>query len=239
MESLAGLILGPDLDDLPPPPEPPIMEGPPAAGLLVVRFPDFYREGRDRIARALTLTLGDADLAVEAVDEAMARAYQRWARVSTLENPGGWVYRVALNWSCSVLRRRRRAPAPRPDRDLTDIGPIREPAVLAALAALDVRQRAVVVCRHLLGWSEAETAIALSTPVGTVKSRLHRANQTLARRLGHLRDEPGPRAGTEPRPGAATEPGADVWADRTTLRSHHKATIDAPRADQLRNENQP
>jgi len=160
-----------------------------ASDLAVVLFADFYREGRDRIARALTLTLGDQDLAVEAVDEAMARAYQRWTRVGTLENPGGWVYRVALNWSCSVLRRRRRAPRPRTERDPTDIGPISEPTVLRALAELDVRQRAVVVCRHLLGWSEEETAIALSTPVGTVKSRLHRANRILARRLDHLRNE--------------------------------------------------
>ncbi len=160
-----------------------------ASDLAAVLFPDFYRERRDRIARALTLTLGDPDLAVEAVDEAMARAYQRWARVGSLENPGGWVYRVALNWACSVLRRRRRAPQPRPERDTTDIGPISEPTVLRALAELDVRQRAVVVCRHLMGWSEEETAIALSTPVGTVKSRLHRANHILARRLDHLRNE--------------------------------------------------
>jgi RNA polymerase sigma factor (sigma-70 family) len=157
--------------------------------MAVVVFSDFYREGRERIARALSLTLADHDLAVEAVDEAMARAYQHWNRVGGLDNPGGWVYRVALNWSRSVLRRRRRAPRPRPDRDATDIGPVSEPAILRALAELDVRQRAVVVCRHLLGWSEEETAIALSTPVGTIKSRLHRANRILAARLNHLRNE--------------------------------------------------
>jgi RNA polymerase sigma-70 factor (ECF subfamily) len=61
--------------------------------------------------------------------------------------------------------------------------------VFVALAELDVRQRAVVVCRYLLGWSEAETAAALSTPIGTVKSRLHRANRHLSQRLAHLREE--------------------------------------------------
>jgi RNA polymerase sigma-70 factor (ECF subfamily) len=64
-----------------------------------------------------------------------------------------------------------------------------EPTVFAALAELDVRQRAVVVCRYLLGWSEAETAAALSTPVGTVKSRLHRATRHLSQSLAHLREE--------------------------------------------------
>jgi RNA polymerase sigma-70 factor (ECF subfamily) len=64
-----------------------------------------------------------------------------------------------------------------------------EPDVLRALAELDVRHRAVVVCRYVLGWSEAETAAALATPVGTVKSRLHRANRQLSSRLAHLQDE--------------------------------------------------
>lgn len=153
-------------------------------------FEAFYADARDVLARALTVTLGERDLAVEAVDEAMARAFQRWPRVATLDNPGGWVYRVALNWATSVLRRRRR-PVPavlRPDTRVEDPMPP-EPAVLAAMADLDVRHRAVVVCRHLLGWSEAETAAALSTPAGTVKSRLHRAHRLLAARLSHLREE--------------------------------------------------
>jgi RNA polymerase sigma-70 factor (ECF subfamily) len=60
---------------------------------------------------------------------------------------------------------------------------------MRALAELEVRQRAVVVCRYVLGWSEAETAAALSISAGTVKSRLHRANRQLSSRLAHLRDE--------------------------------------------------
>lgn len=44
-------------------------------------FDDFYRTARPKIARALALALGDADLAAEATDEAMTRAYERWARV--------------------------------------------------------------------------------------------------------------------------------------------------------------
>jgi DNA-directed RNA polymerase specialized sigma24 family protein len=155
----------------------------------VTEFADFFRQSRAGLVRAVAVTVGDRDLAVEAVDEALARAYQRWPRVGRLESPGGWVFRVALNWATSVLRRRRRAPQPLGDRDPTDIGPIGEPDVLVALAELDVRQRAVVVCRHLLGWSEAETADALGIPAGTVKSRLHRATQHLATRLDHLRPD--------------------------------------------------
>src|ERR1700733_14749109 len=79
-------------------------------------FEAFYAEARTPLARALAVTTGDRDLAVEAVDEAMARAYQRWSRIARLENPGGWVYRVGLNWATSVLRRRNR-PWPRAAED--------------------------------------------------------------------------------------------------------------------------
>lgn len=155
--------------------------------LPAVEFADFYHDNRPRVARALSMTLGDTDLAVEATDEAFVRAYQRWGRGSRLDNPGGWAYRVGLNWATSVLRRRGRAPTTPPDRGQVEPGAAAEPDVMRALAELEIRQRAVVVCRHLLGWSEAETAAALHTPVGTVKSRLHRANQLLAVRLDHLR----------------------------------------------------
>jgi RNA polymerase sigma-70 factor (ECF subfamily) len=152
-------------------------------------FVSFYETTRERIARALALTLGDGDLAAEAVDEAMARAYQRWSTVGRYENPGGWVYRVALNWATSALRRRRRQPVPHAERGPLDVPTMGEPDVLAALAELDVRQRSVVVCRFYLGMSEAETAAALGTRPGTVKSRLHRALRHLQSRLAHLSPE--------------------------------------------------
>jgi RNA polymerase sigma-70 factor (ECF subfamily) len=149
-------------------------------------FTDFYRASRDAVGRALALTLGDVELAAEAVDEAMARAYARWAKIGGYDNPGGWVYRVALNWATSVLHRRRRQPHPPVDRDPTDVGPVAEPAVRTALAQLDVRHRAVIVCRYYLGLSEEETARALGTRPGTVKSRLHRATRRLQVDLAHL-----------------------------------------------------
>jgi RNA polymerase sigma-70 factor (ECF subfamily) len=62
-----------------------------------------------------------------------------------------------------------------------------EPAVAAALAELNVDQRAVVVCRFLLDWSVDETAAALGVRPGTVQSRLHRAVHQLQSRLSHLR----------------------------------------------------
>ena len=152
-------------------------------------FTAFYRGARDRVARALALTIGDASLAAEATDEAMARAYQRWHKVAGYNDPAAWVYRVALNWATSVLRRRSRAPQPPVDRNPNDLGPISEPDVVSALHELALHHRSVVVCRFYLGLSEAETAAALGIRPGTVKSRLHRALAHLQQRLGHLSPE--------------------------------------------------
>ena len=153
-------------------------------------FTDFYKANRASLVKVLTLTLGDRELAIEAVDEAMARAYQRWGHVQSLANGGGWVYRVALNWATSVLRRRTRAARTTLyDAGVTDIPPITDPDVHRALAELDVKHRAVIVCRYLVGWSEEETADALDLRIGTVKSRLSRASRILRARLDHLRPD--------------------------------------------------
>lgn len=144
--------------------------------LRFASFEDFYLANRASVGRALALTLRDDDLARDAVDEAMARAYQRWSHVGQLENPGGWVYRVGLNWSRSVVRRLHR-PAPIWIAQPTDTPAptVQDPAIERALDELSVDQRAVVVCRLLLGLSEHTTADVLGIRPGTVKSRLARA----------------------------------------------------------------
>lgn len=141
-----------------------------------VSFERFYRTHVDRIHRALALATGDAGLAREAADEAMARAYARWDRVRKLDSPAGWVFRVGLNWATSWWRKVRRERPPAPDDSYAAVaGP--DPAGLAARSALDrlpPTQRAVIVCRVLLDLSTAETATVLQLTEGTVKSRLSR-----------------------------------------------------------------
>jgi DNA-directed RNA polymerase specialized sigma24 family protein len=137
-------------------------------------FETFYRTDADRLRRALAVTIGDPQVAAEAVDEAMTRALARWGHVRQLASPSGWVYRVGLNWSISRWRRRRRE-APLDDLHGYLHGPDPSGAAVAmALRTLPVDQRAVIVCRTLLEYSTAETAAALDVPEGTVKSRLAR-----------------------------------------------------------------
>ena len=141
-------------------------------------FSEFYRSHWRGVARGLALTLGNADLAAEATDEAMARAYPRWSTIRTYDNPAGWVYRVGLNWARSYHRRIARL-IPFAHHETVDLAPVADPAIREALLRLDIKQRSVVVCRLLLDWSVDETAAALEISPGTVKSRLHRALQIL------------------------------------------------------------
>lgn len=148
-------------------------------------FETFYAEHREPIARALTLVLGNAELASDATDEAMTRAVGKWSVVSGYDNPQGWVYRVALNWARSWLRRRRRER----DRPVSfgpdSASPIeRNIALEDALARLSIEHRSVVVLRFYFDWTVDQTAEALAIAPGTVKSRLARALPLLRSYLG-------------------------------------------------------
>jgi RNA polymerase sigma factor (sigma-70 family) len=148
-------------------------------------FESFYRANADRVHRALAVTLRRDDLAAEAVSEAMARAYARWATVSRLDNPAGWVFRVGLNWATSWWRKVRRERPPADEAAHPRLRPPDSAAMVAhdALARLPVPQRAVITCRVLLDLSTAETAAALRISEGTVKSRLSRGLAALRHEL--------------------------------------------------------
>ncbi len=160
----------------------------PVRAAAVTTFDNFYRAEVDGLYRALTLALGSTDLASEAVDEGMARAYQHWSKVSSHQNPAGWVYRVSLNWAISRLRKRNRerlnedwsamatTDVPQFLGGAGDIGPYSlDVDLVRALAKLSVEARSAVILRHLFGWSTAETAEAMSIKEGTLKSKLARA----------------------------------------------------------------
>ena len=148
---------------------------------VTIDFASFFADHQRPIASALALTLRDDLLASDATAEAMARAFQRWDDVGRYTNPAGWVYRVGLNWARSRRRKWMREVfrSESPDREAPPTPEV-DPSLDRALAALPVEQRAVVVCRYLLDWSEFQTAEALQIAPGTVKSRLSRGLDRLA-----------------------------------------------------------
>lgn len=153
-------------------------------------FEAFYERHLDRVHRAVACALGDADVARDAVDEAMARACARWRTVRHYDDAAGWVYRVAVNWATSRWRKRRREDLV---GDVPATGVVRDDGwraapVADALLRLPLAQRSVVVCRILLDLDTAQTARALGIPVGTAKSRLARGLAALRRDLEEASD---------------------------------------------------
>lgn len=143
-------------------------------------FAAFYDAHRRELHAAVTVTLGDADLAREAVDEALVRAAERWTQVRTLDRPTGWVYRTAVNWAWSWHRKWRRRPTrPLEELDRATHDALPDLDLRARLASLPLQQRQIVVLRHALQFSVTETAAVLGIAEGTVKSGLHRARQRL------------------------------------------------------------
>lgn len=128
-----------------------------------------------RVCGAIALERGD-----DAVQETFVAVLRN---LRTLREPAalhGWVRRIAVREAVRAAgpgRAVATAPGDLVERASPEPLPDLEGAldVRAALAALPVRHRAVLVLRDVDGLSEAEVAELLDVPQGTVKSRLHRA----------------------------------------------------------------
>lgn len=143
-----------------------------------VEFVTAQRTAMVRMARLLTA--GDDALAEDLVQTTLTKLYVAWPRVRRAGNPVGYARTSLTHAFVDELRRgHRKHETPidqltehRSDRllgphDDTDVGH----HVLAALADLAPRQRAVVVLRHWLDLDVAETARIMSCSTGTVKSQ--------------------------------------------------------------------
>lgn len=158
--------------------------GPPssdAAAFCAAEYP--------QLVRALSLYVGDADTAEELAQEALLRACRQWAKVSQLESPGGWTWRVATNLANSHFRRRRAAR--RAHRRLEHDTAYHAPdggdtvAVRQVVASLPERQRTALVLRHVLGLSALDTAARTGISPDAVRSLTKRATATLRAQLGN------------------------------------------------------
>lgn len=141
-------------------------------------FDDFYEANIAQLVGALGATLNDRELGLEAAQEAMVRACERWGTVANYDNPMGWCFRVGMNWSTSRWRKLRRETSLEADH-LASLAPVHlettNDALRDALLKLPMKQRSVVVLRYWMGWTTEEIAAALDIAPGTVASRMSRA----------------------------------------------------------------
>jgi RNA polymerase sigma-70 factor (ECF subfamily) len=135
-----------------------------------------------RLDTAARLILRDRELARDAVQEALIRA---WRDLPGLRDPDrfdAWLHRLTVHACLDLARRRRRRvievelSAIDQPRSADPAGALADRELLdQALRRLDERHRAVVVLHYYLGMPLADVASALGIPSGTARSRLHYA----------------------------------------------------------------
>jgi RNA polymerase sigma-70 factor (ECF subfamily) len=131
---------------------------------------------------------GSRAAAEDAVQEAVARAWERSERGEEIESLTGWVTAVSLNLARSRRRRLAAEHRARSRLGARERSPIASPEdrmdITRALAALPRRQREVTVLRYYLRMDVKEVADALGMSEGTAKTTLFRARRALSRSLG-------------------------------------------------------
>jgi RNA polymerase sigma-70 factor (ECF subfamily) len=156
-------------------------------------FGVLVRKYQDRLYNSVLHTMGNAEDARDAVQEALVQAF---LRLETFQHSSAfytWLYRIAFNVAASHRRRRHLTASVDQARETTGQEPVdtgQEPSdrlmqeercrqVREAIGQLTEEHRAVLVLRDMEGFCYEEIAEILSLPVGTVRSRLHRARMQL------------------------------------------------------------
>lgn len=156
----------------------------------------------DRYARAVwsvAMTVTRADhLAQEAVQETFIRAWGSAPSYDPGRDLGSWLLTIARYTALDLLRRELRptrggheaeqdAVVEAPDLDRAWLSW----AVQEALRQLAEHEREIIRLSFYEDLTHVQIAERLDLPVGTVKSRSHRAHRRLAELLAHVRDSPG------------------------------------------------
>jgi RNA polymerase sigma-70 factor (ECF subfamily) len=146
---------------------------------------------------AMYLT-GDRDEASDLLQETFLKAFRFYDKFEHGTNAKAWLYRIMRNTYINDYRRSKRTPDmveydeqtsayqmgrrddPRPDEIE---GEIFEDEIASAISSLPEKFKSVIVLRDVEDLPYEEIAEALEIPIGTVRSRLHRARAILFERL--------------------------------------------------------
>jgi len=166
---------------------------------------------QDRLYPMVLRLLGSPEDAQDVLQDAFVRGFEKLDQFQGDSSFFTWMYRITVNLAMSRLRKRRiRRFFPLADPRGGDRGfdppdeseagapshaverAEREAIVTAALNSLEPEHRAVVVLKDYEGRRYEEIGELLGVPVGTVRSRLHRARQQLKLRLQPLFEDESP-----------------------------------------------
>ena len=160
-------------------------------------FGQLVRRYQDRLYNTMYHVVHHAEEAQDVVQEAFVQAY---VKLDTFQRTSAfytWLYRIAFNTAVSRKRRQRPMVSVDQSRQATGEEPIdahaapqerleqeeRVAQVRAALATLTEDHRAILVLREMEGFDYETIAQMLDLPMGTVRSRLHRARLELRDQL--------------------------------------------------------
>jgi RNA polymerase sigma-70 factor (ECF subfamily) len=157
-------------------------------------FDALLRPHLERLYRLAYRFTGTREAAEDLVQELCVRLYPRHAELRALDRPGPWLVRALHNLFVDQARRATRSPvesvdplpevaAPEPGPDERAFAEITLAQIEAALARLPPEQRAVLAWHDIEGYTLEELAQSQDLPLGTLKSRLHRARAALQRLL--------------------------------------------------------
>jgi len=156
--------------------------------------PHLVAELRPALHRYCARMTGSVIDGEDAVQQALENAVEAYDRQPPLDNPKGWLFRIAHDAALDLLRRRARERAALSDEELstmTDpVSPIDErlaaATALHAFMRLPASQRSSVILMDVLGYSLGEIADIVESSLSAVKASLHRGRV----RLRELAEEP-------------------------------------------------
>jgi RNA polymerase sigma-70 factor (ECF subfamily) len=153
-------------------------------------FDRLYAETYQRIFRTLVAMLGDPSAAEDCTQDAFLQAFRAWAGWKQDAPAEAWLYRIAINTAISYKRKQRLREVGELVRRLgrpVEHDPQEqavEGEVMQEIRRLPAKQAAVVILRHLHGYSNREIATFLGVPESTIATRLMEAKRALRKRLG-------------------------------------------------------
>jgi RNA polymerase sigma-70 factor (ECF subfamily) len=160
-------------------------------------FGELVRKYQDRLFNTLVHVVGNPDDALDVVQDAFVQAF---VKLDTFHQSSAfytWLYRIAFNVAASHRRRRKPTLSVEQARESSGLEPVdsqlgpedrlqqdeRCRQVRQAIAGLSEEHRAVLVLREIDGCCYETIADVLDLPIGTVRSRLHRARLQLREEL--------------------------------------------------------
>lgn len=148
-------------------------------------FEHFVATDGERLRRVLVARYG-VEVGWDACAEALAYGWTHWERVGAMDNPAGYLYRVAVSATRRHRRWQRSIELPHERSAATDdLSGQLDGDLGSALARLRPPQRTSVVLAHVYGWSHADIAAITGLSVAAVRNHVHRG----LRRLRELLDE--------------------------------------------------